>query len=252
MTLMYTSIFFLYGTILGSFYNVVGLRMPVKQSIVFPGSSCPGCSHQLKWFELIPVLSFLFLKGSCRKCSSQISFLYPAMEMLTGVLFAYAYWKYQFSLEFAVALLFISLLVIITVSDLAYMIIPDKILLFFGGALLVLRVFEPLTPWWDAYAGSVAGFSLLLFIAIVSKGGMGGGDIKLYAVIGLVLGVKLTLLSFFLATLIGTMAGVAGIVWKRKNRKEPVPFGPSIAAASVITYFWGEDLISLYLQLLFS
>ncbi|MDG5470953.1 prepilin peptidase [Jeotgalibacillus sp. ET6] len=251
MTIVYTSVLFFYGTILGSFYNVVGLRLPEKKSIVFPGSSCPKCQHQLKWFELIPVLSYLFLKGSCSKCRSRISVLYPAMEMLTGILFAYAFWVHQFSLEFAAAILFISLLVIITVSDLAYMIIPDKILLFFGTALLAVRVVEPLSPWWNAYLGAGVGFTLLLLIAIVSKGGMGGGDIKLYAVIGLVLGVKLTLLSFFLATFIGTIAGIAGIVWKSKNRKEPVPFGPSIAAASIITYFWGQDLIDLYFNLLF-
>jgi len=136
-------------------------------------------------------------------------------------------------------------------ADLVYMIIPDRILIVFGSALLIFRLIEPLTPWWDAFAGAAVGFTLLFVIAVLSKGGMGGGDIKLYAVIGLVLGIKLTLLSFFLATLIGTIIGVSAILLKRKGRKDHVPFGPSIAVGCVATYFWGNDLIDLYLQLLF-
>ncbi|PPA71549.1 prepilin peptidase [Jeotgalibacillus proteolyticus] len=248
----YSILFFLYGTILGSFYNVVGLRVPENKSLLTPGSSCPACRHKLGWFELIPVLSYLFLKGKCRKCRKTISPLYPGIELLAGLLFVYSYWHFGFSAELAAALVFSSLLIIITVTDLVYMIIPDKILLLFGAFLIVIRTVEPLNPWWDAPAGSAAGFFLLFFIAILSKGGMGGGDIKLYAVIGLVLGVKLTLLSFFLATLIGTAAGLIGLMLKGKNRKDQIPFGPSIAAGSIAAYFWGYELIDLYIRLLFT
>ncbi|WP_227396735.1 prepilin peptidase [Jeotgalibacillus aurantiacus] len=246
MTILFTGYFTVLGLIFGSFFNVAGLRIPKKQSIVSPGSSCPVCRHKLRWFELIPFFSYLIQKGVCRSCGTHISAIYPVMELITGISFGYAFYTLGFSPELAVALVFISLLVIISVSDMAYMLIPDKILLFFAGILIPLRLIVTLNPWWDALAGAAAGFGLLFFIAILSKGGMGGGDIKLYGVIGLVLGVKLTLLSFFFATLIGTVAGLFMIVIKKKSRKEPVPFGPSIAAGSLIAYFFGEDLIRWY------
>lgn len=250
MITAYIISFFIFGLIMGSFYNVVGLRIPKDESIVYPGSHCTACSHTLNWYELIPVVSYIFLRGKCKVCQSRVSPIYPAMELLTGLLFALGFWYFGFSWELAVAILFVSLLIIIVVSDIAYMLIPDKILLVFGLPLVVLRLIEPLSPWWDAFLGAAAGFSLLLLIAIISKGGMGGGDIKLYGVVGLVLGVKLTLLSFFLATFIGTVIGVLGIALKIWSRKQPVPFGPSIALGAVIAYFWGNDLIQLYLSLL--
>ncbi|KIL44561.1 prepilin peptidase [Jeotgalibacillus soli] len=233
---------------MGSFYNVVGLRVPKKESIVHPGSHCASCQHELKWFELIPVVSYIILKGKCRKCGQGVSLIYPVIEMLTGLLFAFSFYLLGFSLEFLVALVFISLLIIIVVSDIAYMLIPDSILILFGSILLLLRIIEPLSPWWDSFAGAAAGFCLLLLIAVVSKGGMGGGDIKLYAVVGLVLGVKLTLLSFFIAALLGSIVGMTAISMKIRKRKEPIPFGPFIAAASVITYFFGAELINGYVN----
>lgn len=246
MLVFLTVLIFIYGTIFGSFFNVVGLRVPKKQSIAYPGSACPECDHRLGWYELIPVLSFFLLRGKCKNCGLSIPFKYPAIEFLTGFLFAYSFLHFGFTGELVVSIMFVSLLMIITVSDIEYMLIPDKILLFFGVLFIPLRVIEPLTPWWDAPLGAAAGFTLLLLIAIVSRGGMGGGDIKLYAVIGLVLGVKLTLLSFFIATFIGTAAGVYAIYVKKKSRKDPVPFGPSIAAGTLIAYFWGEKIISSY------
>ncbi|TFE01023.1 prepilin peptidase [Jeotgalibacillus salarius] len=251
MSIFLTALFFLYGTIFGSFYNVVGLRVPKKQSISYPGSACPQCGHQLKWYELIPVISYLLLKGKCKSCRLKIPIKYPAIELFTGLLFAYSFYYFGFTGELFVSLIFVSLLMIITVSDIEYMIIPDRILLFFGVMMVALRILIPLSPWWDAFAGAAAGFVLLLLIGIISRGGMGGGDIKLYAVIGLVLGVKLTLLSFFLATFIGTAAGLYAIYVKKKSRKEPVPFGPSIAIGALIAYFWGEIFITSYMNLFF-
>ena len=142
------------------------------------------------------------------------------------------------------------MLVIITVSDIAYMLIPNKILLPFGVGIVGLRLFNPLTPWWDSFLGAAVGFLVLLLIAIVSKGGMGGGDIKLFFVIGLVLGTQLTLLTLFLAALIGSMVGILHLRRTGQGRKTPVPFGPSIAAAAVICFFYGSELVGWYLTLL--
>lgn len=248
MTLSYLVIFVLLGCILGSFYNVVGLRVPKGESIVFPGSHCSNCHKKLMWYELIPILSYLFIKGRCRNCHSKVSLIYPAIELITGLLFGGAFYIIGLNWELAVGLTFISMLVIIVVSDIAYMIISDKILLFFGILLAVLRSIEPLSPWWDSYTGAAGGFFLLFMIAVLSRGGMGGGDIKLYAVVGLVLGLKLTLLSFFFAVLLATVAGIGGIWVGLWTRKDMIPFGPYIAAASLISYFFGNDLIHLYVN----
>ena len=250
MEILYTILFFIYGLIFGSFFNVVGLRVPKNESIVTPPSHCTICDRRLTFKDLVPVFSFVFLKGKCRGCGTKIHWIYPVMELTTGVLFAFAYWKIGFSLELIVAILFISMLVIITVSDLAYMLIPDKVLLFFGALLIIARVFSPLEPWWDSIIGAVGGFGLLLLIAILSKGGMGGGDIKLFAVIGLVLGIIPTLLTLFLAAFIGAIVGVIHLRRSKQGRKTPVPFGPSIALAAIIVYFYGTQMLDWYTNLL--
>ncbi|MEK5207714.1 prepilin peptidase [Psychrobacillus sp. FSL H8-0510] len=251
MTIIYIFLFFIYGLVFGSFFNVVGLRVPKGESIVRPPSHCTVCDRNLTVKDLVPVFSYVFLKGKCRGCGTKIHWVYPVMELATGLLFAFAYYQLGFTLELVVALLFISLLVIITVSDIAYMLIPDKILLFFLIPLIVLRVFEPLSPWWDSIVGAVVGFGVLLLIAIVSKGGMGGGDIKLFFVIGLVLGWVPTLLTLFLASIIGTVIGVISLRRTKQGRKTPIPFGPSIAIAAIIAYFYGESLVDWYVNLFF-
>lgn len=243
-------IFFLYGCIFGSFFNVVGLRIPVKQSIVKPRSACPTCGHQLKAYELIPVLSYLIQGGKCRGCKSRISPIYPTMELLTGVLFAVAPIMVGWSWELIVELTLISLFIIITVSDIHYMIIPDKVLLVFTGLFLFERILWPLNPWWDSLVGAAVGFILLLLIAFVSKGGMGGGDIKLFSLIGFVLGLKLLLLSFFLSTLYGAVFGILAMLFKLVKKRQPIPFGPFIVVGTLTSYFWGQQIIDLYLQFL--
>ncbi|WP_318508192.1 prepilin peptidase [Bacillus sp. T3] len=249
---MIHTLLFLYGITLGSFYNVVGLRVPEGKSIISPRSACPTCGHQLRASELIPVLSYLFQKGKCRVCQTGISPIYPAIELLTGILFATAPIVIGWTSELVIALSLISLFIVITVSDLAYMIIPDKVLLVFATFFLVERLLIPLTPWWDSLIGAVVGFVLLLAIALISKGGMGGGDIKLFALIGFVVGVKLVLLAFFLSTLLGAVLGLAGMALKLVKKGKPIPFGPFIAAGTMLAYYYGDDLINAYLQIFFS
>ena len=251
MTIFYLILFFIYGVVFGSFFNVVGLRVPKKESIVSPPSHCTTCERKLGKLDLVPIFSYVFLKGKCRGCGSKISPIYPFIEFMTGLLFALSFYHFGFTGELVVALLFISLLVIITVSDIAYMLIPNKVLLPFALILFGVRLFVPLEPWWDSMLGAVVGFLILFLIAIVSRGGMGGGDIKLFFVIGLVLGTMQTLVTLFLASLIGAVVGI--IVLKRtgKGRKTPVAFGPSIAVAAVIAYFWGAQLVVWYGNLFF-
>jgi len=249
MDMAYTILIFVFGLVFGSFYNVVGLRVPKKESIVSPPSHCTTCQRQLTAIDLVPVLSYLFLGGKCRGCGQKISWIYPLMELLTGGLFAFSYWQFGFSQEFVVALLFISLLIIIVVSDFAYMLIPDKVLLFFLPLLALGRLLSPLTPWWDSIVGAVIGFSILYGIAVVSRGGMGGGDIKLFFLLGLVLGTLHTLLTLFIAAVIGMVVGILVLKVRQQGRKTPVPFGPSIALAAVLVYFYGNVLIDWYVGL---
>ncbi|MEH7273205.1 prepilin peptidase [Neobacillus vireti] len=248
---MINMILVVYGLVMGSFYNVVGLRVPLNQSIVSPRSACPNCGHQLKPYELIPVISYILQNGKCRGCQSRISPIYPTFELLTGLLFATAPLVIGWSGELVVALTLISMFMIIIVSDIHYMLIPDKILIWFAGIFLLERIIWPLTPWWDSLLGAGTGFLLLLIIALVSKGGMGGGDIKLYALIGFVLGFKLVLLSFFLSTLFGAVIGGLALLFKVVKRKQPIPFGPFIAAGTLTAYYWGTDLINIYIQFLY-
>ena len=238
------------GLTLGSFYNVVGLSVPVKQPFTTRRSACPKCGRVLGAGELIPVVSYLIQGGKCRGCKSRISPLYPAVELMTGVLFALAPLFTGWTSELFMAWALISLCMIIFVTDLTYMLIPDKILLFFAVIFLFIRIFVPLDPWWDAPAGAALGFGMLLLIGIISKGGMGGGDIKLYAVLGFALGMKLTVLSFMMATFYGAVIGGIGMLAGKVERKKPIPFGPFIVFGTITAYFFGEALLDWYMQFL--
>ncbi|MDN7240356.1 prepilin peptidase [Planococcus sp. N028] len=248
MTITYAVFFFIFGLVFGSFFNVVGLRVPKKESIAYPPSHCTTCDRQLTAIDLVPVLSFLFLKGKCRTCGSKIHWVYPLMEFITGVLFTLSFLHFGFTQELIIAILFVSLLVIITVSDIAYMLIPDKVLLPFAAVLLVLRFIIPLDTWWDSLLGAVVGFSLLFLIAVVSKGGMGGGDIKLFFAIGLVVGTMGTLMTLFFASIIGAVVGIIQLRITKQGRKTPIPFGPSIAVGALIVYFYGFGILEWYMS----
>ncbi|APH04223.1 prepilin peptidase [Bacillus weihaiensis] len=249
---LYTYIFIL-GLVLGSFYNVVGLRIPLKQSIVYPGSACPVCNKKLSPLELIPVFSYLFQGGTCKNCKTHISSLYPSMELTTAILFTISPLLVGWSKELILAWSLISLCMIVTVSDLKYMIIPDKVNLFFlvlfaGERILLV----PATPWWDPLLGFLIGGIVPLLIILVSRGGMGGGDMKLLAVFGIILGWKLVLLSFFLATLIGTIVGLIGMATGVVKKGKPFPFGPFLVIGALLAYFFGNEMIDLYMSHFFS
>lgn len=251
---------FLIGITFGSFYNVVGLRISEGISIVKPRSKCPKCEHELGWLELIPLFSYILLRGKCKNCKSKISIQYFLIELLTGLLFILAYFMLGFTLELIVALTFISLSIIISVSDLAYMLIEDKVVIFFLVLILIERIFISLPKDFSTFSlplyvesliGGVTGFVVLFLISYLGskyykKEVMGGGDVKLYGIIGLVLGFKLTLFSLFLASFLGAFLGYILIFTKIIKRDTPVPFGPFIAVGSLITYFYGIDIINWY------
>lgn len=248
MSMTLTTIFFVFGLIFGSFFNVIGLRVPKNEAFANERSRCPHCHHVLKWYELIPVLSFILQLRQCRHCHKKISFVYPVVELTTGFLYAYSFVTIGFNTELITSLLLTSMLMIILVTDITTMIIPNKILLFFFPLFIGMRFIEPLDPWWSAILGSVLGFLLVCIVIYVSRGGMGAGDMKLFAVLGVVLGFKGIILAFFLSCLIGAIVGMGLLLFKVINRKQPIPFGPYIVVAALITYFHGNAMISWYLN----
>ncbi|WP_269411994.1 prepilin peptidase [Lentibacillus daqui] len=249
MTVQITVLFFTLGLIFGSFFNVVGLRLPAKLSFANDRSMCPQCKHILSWYELVPVLSYLKQLGRCRHCHTAISLMYPVIEVLTGLLFAYSYLRHGLGLELVIAICFMSMLVIILVADISYMLIPDRVLLFFLPLFIILRVIQPLHPWWSSIVGGILAFVLIAVIILVSRGGMGAGDMKLFGVLGIVLGVKQVMLAFILSCMIGAIVSLFLLLLKRINRRQPFPFGPYIVVAAIISYFDGYSLINWYMQL---
>lgn len=242
-------VFFIIGVIFGSFFNVVGLRVPKDLPFSNDRSYCPNCQTQLASFDLIPITSYIFLKGKCRYCRAPISILYPFVEGMTGFLFAYSYWQISFTPELPAILLLISMLMILFVTDITYMLIPNNILLFFIPFLIIARIISPLDPWYDALIGFVVGLVVIAGIIILSKGGMGSGDMKLFAAIGIMLGWKATLLTLFLSSLLGVFIGGTMLILKKTGRKQPIPFGPYIILGALISYFYGDKLIGMYLSL---
>lgn len=239
--------FFIFGLVFGSFFNVVGLRLPKHIPFINDRSRCPYCSHELTLLENIPLFSYLVQAGRCKNCNEKISILYPAIELTAGLLFAWSFHLLGWQVELFVALLLVSMLMIIFVSDVMYMIIPNKLLLFFFPFCIIFRILEPLEPWWSSIAGALTGFLLPALIIIISKGGMGAGDMKLFALLGIIIGAEKMLVTFFLSAMIGGMAAFILLAAKMIDRRQPVPFGPFIVIAALFSYYYGDSLLDWYL-----
>ncbi len=239
-------IIFIYGLVLGSFFNVIGLRVPLKKPVFIASSACANCHHPLPFYDMFPVFSFILLKGRCRFCHKKISPIYVIGELLTGMLFVFAYMKIGFTFELIVVWTLISLFIILFVSDVTYMIIPNKILIVFLVIFVCERIVYPLSPWWDSVLGAICMYVLLMVIFIFSKGGIGGGDIKLFALLGLALGLKVTFLSLLASIFIGAIVGIIGIYTGFFRKEEPIPFVPFIAVGTLIAYFYHKEILDLY------
>ena len=235
------------GLCVGSFLNVVIGRLPTGRSIVAPPSACPGCGSPIAWYDNVPVLSFLLLRARCRSCRVAISWRYPLVELATAGLFALAAARIGFDARLLPALVLCAALVAITGIDLDHQIIPDAITLpgvAFGFAASLL-VGQP--HWLESLIGILLGGGLFFVIIVVSRGGMGGGDMKLGAMLGAFLGWRMTLVAIMIAVLIGGVVAIGLLATGRRGRKQPVPFGPFLAIGGVAALFWGESLLRWYL-----
>jgi len=246
---------FIFGTIVGSFLNVCIYRIPVGRSIVSPPSSCPQCGHLIHWYENIPVFSYLFLAGKCSSCKAKIPLRYPAIELLTGVLFAGVFSAFGLSSATIVYSIFVASLVVITFIDLDHQIIPDIISL--PGIIIgfVCSFFIPWLSWQDSLFGILCGGGVLFGIAgiyqlLTKREGMGGGDIKLLGMLGAFLGWKSILPIIFLASLVGTLVGIPLMMIRKDNVRLAIPFGPFLALAATGYLFFGQDIVSWYLGLM--
>lgn len=229
--------------LIGSFLNVCIYRIPREKSVVFPPSHCPGCGNTLKCQDLIPLVSYFVTRGKCRYCGSRISSRYPLVEGLNALLWLLLYNKIGISGQFIFFALWSSLLIVITFIDLEFQEIPD-VLNLSGLALSLGAALWPETSpaLLDGALGLLLGGGSFLIIALVSGGAMGGGDIKLMAVLGLFLGWQMIIVVFLLAFTLGACISVYLLVTGKKGRKDPIPFGPFIALAAVIVFLWGEGL----------
>jgi leader peptidase (prepilin peptidase) / N-methyltransferase len=243
------------GLIIGSFLNVVALRIPEGESVVYPPSHCPHCQHQLHARDLVPVFSFLWLRGKCRYCLAKISWQYPLGELFTAGLFAVTYLVLGLQAELAIGLVFAALVVAVTLADLRTMLIPDKILLAAMVLLVPLRIWQHPLGWGSYLWGMFIGGGIILALILWSywwlkKEGMGMGDMKLMLVVGWVVGIQNTLLTLFLASFVGGLIGVLLIVTKLRKREEYIPFGPFLALGAWVSYLWGDQMIEWYLNLM--
>jgi len=249
-------IVFILGSVIGSFLNVCVYRMPRNLSIISPSSRCPSCNTPIKPYDNIPILSYLLLGGKCRVCKTRISFRYPLVEFLNAVLYVLVLWRFGAVWSTVIYFIFCSALIVITFIDLDYQIIPDTITLpgmvigFVAGSLLMPDPFMRYSRlgFLSSIIGFLAGGGLYYAIAILSKGGMGGGDIKMMAMVGALTGWKSVILTTFLGSFTGAILGIFLMIFKGKGRKTKIPFGPFLALGALITLFFGQEIFQWYIQ----
>jgi leader peptidase (prepilin peptidase)/N-methyltransferase len=233
---------------LGSFLNVVAARVPLRRSLVRPPSACMSCAEEIRWHDNVPLVSYAVLRGRCRDCGVRIPLVYPAVELITAVLIAGCVLSFGLTVETAISSFFCAVLVAISAIDLEHRIIPNRIVLPATALVLVANTLrDPSIEW---LAAGAAAFAFLLVAAVIYPAGMGMGDVKLAALMGVALGktVPVALMAGMIAALIPSF-----VLFARhgsKARKMGIPFGPFLAIGSIVALFWGDALLNAYLTTL--
>jgi len=248
--MIYHSTFFILGLISGSFLNVVIYRLPRGESIISPPSHCPECGHELSPLELVPVISYFLLKGRCRECGSKISVRYPLVELGTGIIFLANAYFFTEILVVITGIILGGLLLVLSLIDIDRQILPDKLTIPGLALGLIMSFIRPDIHPLTAVAGVFAGGGFLFVIAFASRGGLGGGDIKMMAFVGSFIGPAQVMLAIFLGAFIGLMANVPGLIGGNVGLKSRLPFGPFLAIASIIMWFFGSSILTWYLNLI--
>jgi len=246
------------GAAIGSFLNVGIDRIPAGKSLVKPPSHCDACGHRLGVKDLVPVFSFIRLRRRCRYCRAPIPWRLLWVEIGSGLLLAFVYWRYGLSVDFAVTASYCYLFIVLMVIDLEHKLILNKIVYPAMVVALIISIFLPQSriiplPWpeaVDGVIGGAVGFVLLLIPALVYRGGMGWGDVKMAGLIGLVTGFPLVFVAMLMGIIVGGLVAGILLLLRKKTRKEPIPFGPFLAVATIATLLWGNNILSWYLGLL--
>jgi len=252
---------FVFGSLVGSFLNVCIHRLPRNLSVVLPPSRCPACSAPVRPYDNIPLISFILLRGKCRHCGAGISVRYPLVEALNAVLFVLVVWRFGLGGHTPFLFAFCSAMIVITFIDLDFQIIPDTITLpgmivgLIAGSLILPDPFDRFSTlgFRESIIGLISGGTVFFLIAEVSyrilrQEAMGGGDIKMMAMVGAFMGWKSVLLTTFSGSLLGSLVGIFLMVLKGRGRKTRIPFGPFLAAGAIISLFYGQELASFYLK----
>ncbi len=245
------------GLTTGSFTNVMIYRIPAKKSLWYPPSACGSCDTRIKWYDNIPVLSYLLLGGKCRNCSSRISIQYPLIELLCGILYGCIYLVFGLSLDFLFLAVISIILVAISVIDLKSMTIPNGLviallimgILYSGVRFIFPDLFSQTLIWYEPIIGFFAASLLLFLVAVLSKGGMGGGDIKLMAVAGVFLGWKGILLALVSGSLLGAVISISLMIAGKKGRKDMIPFGPFLCIGILFAALFATQVLDWYIGL---
>lgn len=246
----------LFGLSVGSFLNVVIARFDDMSSILKTRSHCPHCKKNLPWYDLIPFFSYILLAGKCRECKKVISLQYPIVEIVTAILFVLIYQKFGFSLESLFLLIIFSTLIVIAAYDILHSKIPDVcsyIAIFFAIGFIVYKLLQNQdlgnTSVWLSYAyGLAIGLGFFGLLVIVSREKwMGAGDAILGAFMGILLGYPNIIVALFLAFILGSLTSLLLIAVKKKNFKDAIPFGPFLVGATIIAFFWGQEVLNIYL-----
>lgn len=247
------AIFTILGAVIASFLNVCIDRLPARQSIISPPSHCPSCQHRLAIKDLVPILSYLGLRGHCRYCRAAIPRRILWLEIANAALFSYLYGQYGAGAELAVIASYCCLFIVIMVIDLERGLIPNRIVYPTMIAALLVSVFLPglaVVPGikYAAIGGGI-GFGLALLVAVLSRGGMGFGDVKMAALMGLVIGYPMIFFTLILSAIIGGVVALILLITKKKKRREGIPFGPILSIATIVTLLWGGSILNWYLGL---
>lgn len=262
MEIIWLVYFAVVGVVIGSFLNVCIYRIPKEENIAYPPSHCGSCGKRLSALDLVPIFSWLFLRGKCRYCGSKISPRYAVVELLTGLTFALLYEAFGISVDFLASAFLMSILIAVFFIDLDHRIIPDELVvtgLVAGAILIVYNALFPMQiyrggQWWEPIIGMIAGSGTLMVIGLIgmiiykTDEAMGGGDIKIFAPIGIFLGWKMTFVALLISVVLAGIISFILIILKVKDRKSTIPFGPFIVMGTLITYLYGWDILSFYIN----
>jgi len=239
--------FTLLGLFMGSFLNVCIDRLPQGQSIINPRSHCAACNHKLGILDLIPLFSYLWLRGRCRYCRAHIPLRLPIVEGVTGLLFTFLYWKFGLGLELGISLVYACLLTVIFVIDLENQLVLDKVI-YPGMALaLAFSFFWPGLGVISSLEGGALGLVAMALPFVIYRRGMGMGDVKLGALVGLISGYPLVVIALLLSVITGGLVAATLLIFRIKKRTDPIPFAPFLATSAMVTLLWGQAICQWYL-----